>query len=302
MKEIKEITNILCPVCGCEMEPVLRCRDYRVTDEMFDLLQCRGCSFGMTSPQPDPNDIGRYYQTEDYVSHSETTRGIINKLYRVVRTKNTKDKLRIVNSLSSARGDLLDVGCGTGYFLSVCRRDGWQVEGVELNEMARITATSRIDRPVYPSIDAVESTGKQFDIITLWHVFEHLYDINVSLLQLRRLLRPEGTLILALPNPASADADYYREYWAAYDVPRHLSHFSPPSIAALTKNHGMKIKDIIPMKFDAFYVSMMSEELKGRGKLSALLRGFVQGFRSNRFARKTGNYSSMIWVIHLTVS
>ncbi|MDR1120398.1 MAG: class I SAM-dependent methyltransferase [Dysgonamonadaceae bacterium] len=287
-----------CPVCGNIVdESLLQCKDHSVSGEMFDICVCRNCLFAATLPQPTPDEIGKYYQTADYVSHSETTRGIVNKLYHIVRKKNTKDKLKLVNRLSTPGADLLDVGCGTGYFLSACKQDGWKVEGVELNDLARTTAETRISQSVFHSLDALAQTGKIFDVITLWHVFEHLFDINNTFRQLKHLLKPGGRLILALPNPTAADAGYYKEYWAAYDVPRHLSHFSPKSVALLVEKHRMEIQQTIPMKFDAFYVSMLSEGLRGRGKMSALLNGFRQGCRSNWIARKDGNYSSLIYVL-----
>jgi 2-polyprenyl-3-methyl-5-hydroxy-6-metoxy-1,4-benzoquinol methylase len=253
--------------------------------------------FGMTHPQPSPSETGRYYQTSDYISHSDTARGIINKLYHVVRKKNTGNKLATVGRYSAHGEDLLDVGCGTGYFLSACKKNGRHIEGVEVNETARAAAEARSGQPIYPSTDELEASGKQFDVITLWHVFEHLHDINASFAQLKRLLKPSGLIIMALPNPACADAAYYRECWAAYDVPRHLSHFSPRSIKLLSEKHQMQSEAVIPMKFDAYYISMLSEGLKGRGKAGALLHGFIQGCRSNRTAAKTGNYSSLIYVL-----
>jgi 2-polyprenyl-3-methyl-5-hydroxy-6-metoxy-1,4-benzoquinol methylase len=295
-----QMEALQCPVCGNKIDKSsLHCRDYRVTGEVFNICTCANCSFAVTHTPPISAEIGKYYQTDDYVSHSETSRGIVNKLYHIVRKKTVKDKLKLVNGLSKTRADLLDVGCGTGYFLYVCRQDGWRVEGVELSDSARKKAEERIEQPVFPSTDALEATGKQFDVITLWHVFEHLYDVNASFAQLKRLLKPDGTLVLALPNRASADAGYYREYWAAYDVPRHLSHFTPQSIALLAEKHRMKIEKTLPMKLDAYYVGMMSEELKGRGKINAFLHGFWQGLRSNCQARKDGNYSSLIYIFHL---
>jgi 2-polyprenyl-3-methyl-5-hydroxy-6-metoxy-1,4-benzoquinol methylase len=289
-----------CPVCGKAIDKSLfRCKDFRITDEMFDIHICTNCLFAMTFPQPLPSEIGKYYQTVDYVSHSETTKGIVNKLYHFVRTKNTKDKLKLINRFSTSQTDLLDVGCGVGYFLSVCKKDGWHVEGVEINEGARSTAETRIGQPIYSSTNALEASGKKFNVITLWHVFEHLHDINASFVQLKRLLKPGGLLILATPNHTSADAAYYGEYWAAYDVPRHLSHFSPLSMKLLVEKHEMRLDTTVAMKFDAYYVSMLSEGLKEhkRGKISALLHGFRQGYLSNRIAKKTGNYSSLVYII-----
>jgi 2-polyprenyl-3-methyl-5-hydroxy-6-metoxy-1,4-benzoquinol methylase len=267
-----------------------------VSGEIFDIRLCRHCRYSFTDPQPAPEEIGKYYESTEYVSHSDTTRGIINKLYHIVRKKNTNNKLKLVNRLSPVPSGLLDVGCGTGYFLSACRQNGRQAEGVEINDGARAIAAARTGQPVYPSMDALEATGRRFDVITLWQVFEHLHQPDDSFARLKRLLKPSGKLIMALPNRASADAVHYGAYWAAYDVPRHLSHFSPRSIRRLATKHQMKIEEIVPMKFDAYYVSMLSEGLKGRGKFRALLNGFRQGYRSNRRARKDGHYSSLIYV------
>ncbi|OAV67824.1 bifunctional 3-demethylubiquinone-9 3-methyltransferase/ 2-octaprenyl-6-hydroxy phenol methylase [Bacteroidales bacterium Barb6XT] len=287
-----------CPVCGntTSVSP-FQCKDYTVSKESFGIYTCEKCRYAYTRPQPAPQDIENYYLSEEYISHSDTKKGIVNRLYHIVRKRNTKDKLAVVSRFAAVRSSLLDVGCGTGYFLSVCRQNGWQVEGVELSNSARAVAEGRIGQPIFPSIAALEETGKRFDVITLWHVFEHLYDVNASFLQLKHLLKPEGgTLILALPNPLSADAVYYREYWAAYDVPRHLSHFSPESIRLLAEKHRMKIAATISMKFDAFYISMLSEGLKGSGKLKAFFNGFRHGYLSNHKAGKDGNYSSLIYV------
>jgi 2-polyprenyl-3-methyl-5-hydroxy-6-metoxy-1,4-benzoquinol methylase len=290
-----------CPICGTSInEPSLKCKDYSVSGEMFDIYSCPACLFAMTYPSPSPSEIGKYYQTSDYVSHSETRQGIVNKLYHLVRKENTKDKLKLIDRFSKVRADLLDIGCGTGYFLSVCKKKGWQIEGVEVNEEARLKSESYTGQSIYHSTDELEASGKKFDVITLWHVFEHLHNIQTSFEQLIRLLKPEGLLILALPNPMSEDAIYYKEYWAGYDVPRHLSHFSPVSIRLLyEKYHNIRQEILVPMKFDAYYISILSEGLKGRGKISALLHGLWQGYRSNRLAAKTGRYSSYIYVMRL---
>jgi 2-polyprenyl-3-methyl-5-hydroxy-6-metoxy-1,4-benzoquinol methylase len=233
--------KIACPVCGKTLgEPSLHCKDYRVSGEEFGICKCPDCLFSMTMPQPSPAEIGKYYQTEDYVAHSETQQGIVNKLYHIVRKKNTQNKLKLVERFFPGRGYLLDVGCGTGYFLSVCKKNGWHVNGVEVNERARSKTEKRIGQLIYPSLDVLEASGKRFDVITLWHVFEHLHDITSSFAQLKRLLKPSGLLIMALPNPLSADAAHYKACWAAYDVPRHLSHFSPLSVGILVAKHGLK--------------------------------------------------------------
>jgi 2-polyprenyl-3-methyl-5-hydroxy-6-metoxy-1,4-benzoquinol methylase len=289
--------KIQCPVCGETLnEPAFYCKDFRISGEMFGVCKCPACLFGMTVPQPSPDEIGKYYQTPDYVSHSETKQGIVNKLYHVVQKRNTRNKIELIRRFLPKDGNLLDVGCGAGYFLSVCKENGWKIEGVEVDDRARSKSETRIGQHVYQSLDALEASGKKFDVITLWHVLEHLHDVRSTFTRLKRLLNPSGSLILALPNLLSADAAYYRENWAAYDVPRHLSHFSPQSVSILATEHSMKLQARAPMKFDAYYVDMLSEELKGRGKIGALLLGLWRGFLSNRTARKTDNYSSVIYI------
>jgi len=287
-----------CPVCGNVInKSFFQCKDFSVSGEMFDICGCPQCLFATTIPQPQPSEIGKYYATEEYVSHSDTKKGIVNKLYHQIRKRNTQRKLAHVNNCAKQAGNLLDMGCGTGYFLSVCKQSGWNVEGVEVSDIARSKAEERIGQKLHTSLDALLTEEKRFDVITLWHVFEHLYDINASFLQLKKLLKPQGVLVLALPNPASFDAQHYQQFWAAYDAPRHLSHFQPETIKMLAQKHGMNVSSVRPMRFDAFYISILSEKLKGSGKFTALLKGFWNGLRSNCKARKIGNYSSVIYTI-----
>ncbi|MDR0560061.1 MAG: methyltransferase domain-containing protein [Prevotellaceae bacterium] len=292
---MKEFT---CPVCGASVgNALLQCKDMSVSNEIFDICLCNSCLFAFTFPQPKPENIGKYYNTEDYISHTDTRKGIVNKLYHIVRKRNIENKLHIVNSLNTGSKNLADIGCGTGYFLDKCLKNAWNVEGAEPDGNARKIAETRINKAVFSSIDGLEKSGKKFDVITLWHVFEHLHDINASLQQLKQLIEPTGRLVLALPNHTSFDAEHYRAYWAGYDVPRHLSHFSPKSIQLLAEKHQLKLEKIIPMKYDAYYISMLSEGLKGAGKIKSLYSGLKYGLMSNCKARKSGNYSSLIYVL-----
>ena len=294
------MVTLECPVCGNIMnQSDLRCKDHSVSGEMFEIYNCSQCLYAATSPQPSASEIGKYYATEEYVSHSDTTEGIVNKLYHQIRKYNTKNKVSHVNKSAKEQGLILDMGCGTGYFLSIAKQCGWRVEGVEVSDIARSHAEQRIGQKINTSLEALLTEEQRFDAITLWHVFEHLDDINTSFDQLKQLLKPQGVLIFALPNPASFDAQHYQQYWAAYDVPRHLSHFKPETIKQLSQKHGMKVTSIKPMRFDAFYISMLSEKLKGSGKLSVLLKGFWNGLRSNCKAGKTRDYSSVIYTISL---
>jgi SAM-dependent methyltransferase len=289
-----------CPACGTPFESAaFRCKDHSVSGEWFDILVCRRCGFASTEPQPSPETIGKYYASDAYVSHSDTRKGIVNKLYHLVRMKNVADKVKIVARLLPEGGELADTGCGTGYFLAACARRGWKIEGVEPDSAARSLAESRIGKPLFRSLVEAERAGRRFDVITLWHVFEHLHDPNASIAQLKRLLKPGGVLILALPDRLSDDAIHYGEHWAAYDVPRHLSHFTPVALRLLAERHGFSLENTIPMKFDAYYVSMLSEGLKGVGGTRAFINGLIRGTRSNRKAARNGNYSSLIFELRI---
>ncbi len=287
-----------CPSCQYKTHQLFTCKDYSVSGDLFDIYECPHCSLRITEPQPDESQLYRYYQSESYVSHSDTKKGIINRLYHIVRKKNTLTKLNIVNRVAhNKKGNLLDIGCGSGYFLSVCHRHQWSVNGIEPNEQARNLAENRIHQHIYSSIHEPLNEGKKFDLITLWHVFEHLSDIQASAEQLKSLLLDQGIIVLAVPNYMAFDGQHYASHWAAYDVPRHLHHFSPTSMEYLLHQHNLRIEQIIPLRFDSYYVSMLSEQQKGSGKISQLIKGGYNGFRSNRRAAKTGNYSSLIYII-----
>lgn len=288
--------TVICPVCDSVIgEIVFRCIDHSVTGAVFDIIRCKSCDYAQTFPLPNESEIEKYYETDSYISHSETRNGIVNKLYLLIRWFNVKAKFKIVKHVAGNRNNLLDVGCGTGFFLAYCKKHSWNITGIEKSAVARKKAEERINAPVYDSISTV--TEKKFDVITLWHVFEHLFDINKSFEQLKSMLTPNGFIVFALPNKCSMDAGIYGSNWAAFDVPRHLSHFSPMSVKLLAEKHGMVVKKIIPMKFDAYYVSILSERIRGKKEISSLLRGIYTGLRSNIAAKRTGDYSSLIYIV-----
>ncbi|MCD7971682.1 MAG: class I SAM-dependent methyltransferase [Candidatus Azobacteroides sp.] len=251
-----------CSVCGCtKFSEKFVCEDYFVSHEKFPVCICTSCSFNFTQQIPDSTEIEKYYKTEEYVSHSNTKKGIINTLYHQVRKRMLLRKASIAESYSS-EGTLLDVGCGTGYFAVSMKERGWKVYGIEPATDAADFARNHFNLHIYPSLFTEEFTEKQFNIITLWHVLEHLPDPNESIKRLYNLLADNGTLIIAIPNVTSVDAKKYKKYWAAYDVPRHIWHFSPGTFKLLVGQHGFNVKEIIPMPFDAFYISMLSEKYK----------------------------------------
>ncbi|MCB0430745.1 MAG: class I SAM-dependent methyltransferase [Flavobacteriales bacterium] len=261
----------------------------------FLIQLCNNCDLGITSPRPPIADLGKFYESEAYISHSNTNKGIISKLYHLVREVAVKQKCRLVEKYSP-HGKLLDIGCGTGQFLSACKDRGWQVMGLEPNEKARAYAKEVLRVPVEDISELPKLPIGDFQAITMWHVLEHIPDLNHHLDTIHTLLADDGTLFIAVPNKNAADAKYYGSHWAAYDVPRHLWHFSPHAMNLLLNKHGFALSHILPMLFDSYYVSLLSEKYKGSSQLTQLITGFLNGWRSNRHGKKDGNYSSLIYI------
>ena len=283
-----------CPICGKEeFKNFIVVTDNTVSKESFVIVECENCAFKFTNPRPDEASIGKYYESEEYISHSNSKSGIINKAYHVVRSITTKQKVDLINRHSSGKGKILDYGCGTGVFLTACKKDGWQVTGVEPNATARKIATEQLNKPV--SEDLQNMPEEKYNLITLWHVIEHIHLLNETTKILLEKLDDNGTLIIAVPNADSHDAKLYKENWAAYDVPRHLYHFTQPTMKRFLKKHKMVLEEVLPMKFDAYYVSMLSEKYK-EGK-TKMLNSVLNGYKSNSYAQKNGNeFSSLIFV------
>ena len=289
---MKTLTN--CPVCDHpQSAPFLSVKDYTVSKQAFTIVACLGCGFKYTNPRPIDSKLGLYYKSENYISHSDTKKGIVSKLYHAVRWYALKGKLSLVQRIVS-RGTLLDYGCGTGAFAEVCAKAGWNVTGFEPDGDARKVAASR-GVSVINDFNQLNSDGNLFDAITLWHVMEHIPDLQVKIRLLYDLLKPGGHLFVAVPNYKSYDGQHYGAYWAAYDVPRHLSHFDQTSMKGLVTNVGFQLLETRPMKFDSFYVSILSEQYK-TGHKPNLLKAFLTGWRSNAKAKQNGEYSSLIYI------
>ncbi len=287
-----------CPVCGkSQLKNFLMCKDNSVSGESFVIVECENCTFKFTNPRPDIDSIGKYYESAAYISHSDSTEGIVNKAYQVVRKITIGQKLDLINKFSSNKGKILDYGTGTGYFLSACQKDGWEAEGVEPSETARKQTEEKLGKQI-SSGNLSGFAPASFDIITLWHVLEHVHDLNGVMKRFTELLKPDGKLIIAVPNADSFDAQMYKEYWAAYDVPRHLYHFTQATMKRLLKKHKLQLVETRPMKFDSFYVSMLSEKYKqGRQNLA---KSVMNGLKSNLHAMKNKNdYSSLIYIAGL---
>jgi len=264
-----------CPLCGhSQFIHIETCKDYFVSHEDFSLYCCCNCQFVFTQDVPKGKDKWRYYEASDYVSHSDAKKGLVNHIYHHVRRIMLRRKTRLATK-GKKRGNLLDVGCGTGYFAASVKQKGWDVVGIEPSIAAAETAHKKFNIEVIPPEKLTDISHHQFDIITLWHVLEHLEDLNDAMALFFKLLRENGRLLIAFPNKNSYDAIKYRAYWAAYDVPRHIWHFSPDTFRLFAQKHDYTIVSIKRLPFDAFYISILSE--KYRNRKYPLLRGMVSG-------------------------
>ncbi len=291
---MEELLN--CPKCnGPDFENFYRCKDYTVSGEYFYIISCKSCSFKFTNPRPGIASIGKYYESEDYVSHSNTNKGLINKIYHFIKKIAINKKIELLNSHCKGNKKLLDIGCGTGSFLGIIKDHGWNVCGIEPNDKAREMGINSYQIPVYGEEKIKNFSPESFSAITMWHVLEHVHNLKERINEIYNLLEKNGVAVIAVPNYTSWDAKHYKSNWAAFDVPRHLYHFSPDSIKDLFKEVNLHHVKSYPMKFDSFYVSMLSEKYKNSSL--KLIRAFFNGMWSNLKAKNDAEkYSSVIYV------
>ena len=287
-----------CPVCSsADIHKLFVVTDHSVSLKSFSIIHCDNCSLRFTQNIPAQDAIAEYYCSEDYISHTDTQEGIINRLYHIIRKKTLAGKRELIeNETGKSTGNMLDVGCGTGAFLHTMQKAGWEYTGLEPDETARNKAIELYNIHPKASEELYSLPAKSFDAITLWHVLEHVHDLKKYIAQLSALLTPSGKIFIAVPNYTSYDAEHYGEHWAAYDVPRHLYHFSPESMNVLINQHGLKIKKMKPMWFDSFYVSMLSEKYcNSKGNI---FKAFFTGLISNlKTLFKKDKCSSLIYII-----
>lgn len=290
----------LCPICNTgKFQTYLVCKDYTVSGEFFSIMSCQKCGFKFTNPRPDEEEIGRYYESENYISHSNTKKGLLNKTYQLVRKYAIDGKVRMLEKLKPEQKTILDIGSGTGEFLSALKKAGWKTYGLEPSEKARALSIENYNLKIDPISLISNTRDHSMDIITMWHVLEHVHKLEEMVNHLKRILKEKGTLVIAVPNVTSFDADLYKKEWAAFDVPRHLYHFSKEHMSLLFNKANMHIEKIYPMYFDSFYVSMLSEKyLKGKTSPANLAKAFLNGYRSNlKGKRDINKYSSLIYII-----
>lgn len=280
------------------IQTYLKVKDHSVSGEEFQLRYNEEFQMLETFPQPSLEKLPEYYKSEDYISHTDAKRNVFEKVYHLVKSVSLKQKLKLINSVVESDKKLLDVGCGTGDFLKIAKDNNWAVSGIEPNDEAREIANQKTNNSVFKIEQLLDFETQSFDVITLWHVLEHLPKLEDHMSVFKSLLKPNGTLIIAVPNYKSYDAHYYKNYWAAYDVPRHLWHFSKTSITKLVSKENMELIKTLPMKFDAYYVCLLSEQYKS-GFMNPL-KAFWIGLRSNIKAKQSKEYSSLIYVIKNT--
>jgi len=272
------------------LTPLLNCKDNTVSGKYFEVMMHQEYEMLVTSPVP--KNLENYYKSETYISHTDSKKTFFDKIYQGVKNHTLKQKLILLNSFKSGSKSVLDFGAGTGDFLKICKNNNWQVLGIEPSAEARENA---VKKGIYLKENLLDITNQKFDVITLWHVLEHVENLKNTIKVLNSLLQPEGRIVVAVPNYKSYDAEFYKEHWAAYDVPRHLWHFSQKAIHKLFLEVEMIVEETLPMKFDSYYVSLLSEKYK-TGK-SNPAKAFYRGFLSNISAKSTSEYSSLIYVI-----
>lgn len=285
-----------CPVCNSsENKIVLEGCDFFLTKEKYTISVCLNCGLRFTNPRPGSEQIQKYYESAEYISHNTNQKGILTRAYKLARRFTLRKKLSIIRNYSKGKV-ILDIGCGTGDFLNYCQENDFIVYGVEPNEKPRKSACNNFKLDVRENLTDFSSETVKFDCVTLWHVLEHIHDLNTTMLTIKKLLNPGGIIIIALPNMNSWDAYHYGKYWAAYDLPRHLYHFNFSTFDLFARNNGFKINKIIPQTLDSFYISLLSEKyLSGKTKF---VKAFIFGLYSNLKAKKPDfGHSSIVYIL-----
>ena len=284
-----------CPVCNHSNPQIaIESQDFSLTQNTFSIVHCNNCSVRYTSPQPGQDEIGQYYKFIEYISHTDVKEGWMNRLYHLIRTKTLAQKTNWIQSLFTGhKGHVLDIGAGTGAFVNAMQQKAWKVTGLEPDEATRDKAFENYKLQLRSTDTIFDLPNNEYEVITMWHVLEHVHALKPYLHQCFKSLKQNGRLIIAVPNYTSYDAKFYKKYWAAYDLPRHLYHFSPKSMTTLLNEIGFELVSLKPMWYDSFYVSLLSEKYKQSGKIGMIRAGFV-GLISNLFAFRDASKGSSI--------
>lgn len=300
VKQSETVLLVSCPCCDNEeYTTYLELEDYFLSHEKFSILKCKNCGLLKTHPQPSSEALGKYYKSVQYISHVTDNRGLDFLVYNTIRKIMLSRKVGIIRKYSVGKR-LLDIGCATGVFLDFCQKKGYSTEGIEPDEKARNYARKQLGLTVNDVSHLCTYPKKSFDVITMWHVLEHVNDLHDRMKLVHHILNDNGTVVIALPNPSSYDAQYYKKYWAAYDVPRHLFHFTQDAFSLLAKKYKFNIIRRIPLGYDSYYISMLSERYMN-GK-NSYLKALWIGIKSNFYARRHNkDYSSIIYILKKSV-
>lgn len=286
-----------CPLCksGNILNHQL-VKDHAVSKKEFTLCRCADCTLLFTNPRPTEEEIGPYYDFKEYYSHEDQVQNFTQWLYQKVRKSSIQRKVGLIDSLVKG-GFLLDYGCGTGEFLQEAKKQQWTIRGIEPSDKARSQAVNKLTTEVLSTLDELPEL-EAYDVITLFHVLEHIHSLRKTVKKLVNHLKSNSYMVIAVPNPESTDARHYTSDWAGYDVPRHLYHFSQQSMTAFQEQFGLELVRVEPLTYDSYYVSLLSEGYKNpkAGLLTRYIKAFLQGYRSNQRAGKPGNYSSNIFI------
>lgn len=291
-----------CPVCsGQVFESYLEVEDHSVSHGTFKIVRCKKCNFLFTNPRPAQEKIASYYDSENYISHHDEGDSVLSEVYNMVRKLAVRSKLNLLKKNDTeVEKEILDIGCGTGFFLSSCKEQNWTITGTEPDHDARLAARKNTGSPIYESIFDPEFHDRQFSSITMWHVLEHVHQLQETMTWIHHHLKPKGTLFIAVPNPQSYDAKLFGPYWAAYDVPRHLYHFTKETMEKLLQQFNFSIVDLKCMLFDSYYVSLLSNQYKyGKSKiLNSILSGTLSNIKGFGTNLHNTNSSSIIYIAH----
>lgn len=287
-----------CPLCKSGLFlNYTEIKDHAVSKETFIICKCQNCSLLFTNPRPKEEKIGPYYDFPEYYSHEKNNKSITQIVYNKVRDYAVTEKVKLISSLKEP-GKILDYGCGTGEFLQAAKLSGWNVKGIEPTPKARNQANQLLDGKVIENIELLDEK-KKFDVISLFHVLEHIHSLRKTVKRIIKHLKSDGYILIAVPNPESYDAKKYGNDWAGWDVPRHLYHFNQTSLKNFEQLFDLELVKVNSMPFDSYYVSLLSEGYKNpkQNKLLNYVKAIKSGWESNKSAKPlTGQYSSNLYI------